>query len=138
MEATLKAKEDRFEESCEAEGRIRLGEAGWKARYYQEKMEAPPGAQDEVGAAAGPARVAGAARTRRGRGLRTPSVASLGWGREGGEGGGWEDALLLGGDVGAPRGAGRRWAPLPARPRSPPGLHRAPARFVSRALRTAV
>lgn len=45
----MKAKEDRFEESCEAEGRIRLGEAGWKARYYQEKMEAPPGAQDEVG-----------------------------------------------------------------------------------------
>ena len=44
----MKAREDRFEESCEAEGRIRLGEAGWKARYYAEKMEAPPGAQDEV------------------------------------------------------------------------------------------
>jgi len=44
----MKARGDRFEESCEAEGKIRLGEAGWKSRYYQEKMEAPPGAQDEV------------------------------------------------------------------------------------------
>ena len=28
----MKARGDRFEESCEAEGKIRLGEAGWKAR----------------------------------------------------------------------------------------------------------
>jgi hypothetical protein len=44
----MKDKGDRFEESCEAEGKIRLGEAGWKARYYQEKMGAPPGQQDAV------------------------------------------------------------------------------------------
>jgi 5'-3' exonuclease len=48
VEAGMKCREDRFEESCEAEGKIRLGEAGWKARYYQEKMGAPPGQQEEV------------------------------------------------------------------------------------------
>lgn len=32
IEAEMKARGDRFEESCEAEGKIRLGEAGWKVR----------------------------------------------------------------------------------------------------------
>ena len=49
VEESMKAKGDRFEESVAAEAKIRLGEAGWRARYYEEKMGAAPGAaQSEV------------------------------------------------------------------------------------------
>eukprot|EP00879_Flechtneria_rotunda_P006001 GHRR01006312.1.p1 GENE.GHRR01006312.1~~GHRR01006312.1.p1 ORF type:complete len:847 (+),score=333.75 GHRR01006312.1:449-2989(+) len=48
IEDLMKSKSDRLEESAEQEQKIRLGEAGWKARYYQEKMGAAPEHQEEV------------------------------------------------------------------------------------------
>ena len=35
MEETMKGKSDMFDSMVEDEGKIRLGEDGWKLRYYQ-------------------------------------------------------------------------------------------------------
>ncbi len=48
MTEHLKDSNDRFDEMVAHEERIRLGEEGWKSRYYQEKLGLPPGPQQEA------------------------------------------------------------------------------------------
>eukprot|EP00891_Asterochloris_glomerata_P002215 jgi/Astpho2/2215/Aster-x0098 len=48
MEETMKGKSDMFDSMVEDEGKIRLGEDGWKLRYYQEKLGVPPTEQQEI------------------------------------------------------------------------------------------
>jgi hypothetical protein len=48
MSARMKDKGDLFDEMVVHEEQIRLGEDGWKARYYQAKTGFPPGEQEEA------------------------------------------------------------------------------------------
>ncbi|WIA08554.1 hypothetical protein OEZ85_007986 [Tetradesmus obliquus] len=51
IEDLLKSRSDKLEESAQQEEKIRLGEEGWKQRYYQEKMGVAPEQQAPVIAA---------------------------------------------------------------------------------------
>uniref|UniRef100_A0A061S5C0 5'-3' exoribonuclease n=1 Tax=Tetraselmis sp. GSL018 TaxID=582737 RepID=A0A061S5C0_9CHLO len=48
MEENMKEKSDMFDTMVESEKKIRLGEPGWRERYYQEKLKTPPEQQEEL------------------------------------------------------------------------------------------
>ena len=49
LQQQLRAKSDMFEDMIEHEEELRLGDEGWKARYYQQKFGIPAGKeQDEL------------------------------------------------------------------------------------------
>ncbi|PSC72218.1 5 -3 exoribonuclease 2 [Micractinium conductrix] len=48
MKEDMKDKADCFDEMVEHEEKIRLGEAGWRERYYEDKFGVPAGQQKEI------------------------------------------------------------------------------------------